>query len=52
VKLVYEDRRFHLGANISLATLAGCLVFYALARRRPASVTSELVKQWNAQQDG
>src|SRR5208282_5512120 len=48
VKLVYEDRRFHLGAAISLATLAGCLVFYFLARRRPASVTAELLKQLNA----
>jgi hypothetical protein len=29
VKLVYEDRRFQLGAIISLATLAGCLIFIA-----------------------
>jgi len=27
VKLAYEDRRFYLGAVISLATLAGCLAF-------------------------
>lgn len=47
VKLVYEDRRFDLGAAISLATLAGCLVFYCVARRRPASVTAELVKRLN-----
>ena len=48
VKLVYEDRRFYLGAVISLATLAGCLVFYGLSRRRPAAVTAELVKQMHA----
>jgi hypothetical protein len=29
VKLVYEDRRFQLGAIISLVTLAGCLIFMA-----------------------
>jgi hypothetical protein len=51
VKLVYEDRRFYLGAAISLATLAGCLVFFCLARRRPAAVTSEMVKQWDATQN-
>ncbi len=50
VKLVYEDRRFYLGAAISLATLAGCLVGYCLSRRRPASATAELVKQWHANQ--
>jgi hypothetical protein len=50
VKLVYEDRRFYLGSTISLATLAGCLVFYCLSRRRPASVTSQLVKRLNAVQ--
>jgi hypothetical protein len=48
VKLVYEDRRFHLGAAISLITWVGCLIFYCLSRRRPASVTAELVKRWNA----
>ena len=48
VKLVYEDRRFYLGTAISLATLAGCLLFYGLSRRRPASVTSELVKRLHA----
>ncbi len=52
VKLVYEDRRFHLGATISLATLAGGVVFYGLSRRRPASITAELVKQLDAQQNG
>jgi hypothetical protein len=36
VKLVYEDRRFYLGAVISVVTLAGCLVFFCLPRRRPA----------------
>jgi hypothetical protein len=32
VKLVYEDRRFHLGAVVSLTTLAGCLIFYCFRR--------------------
>ncbi len=36
VKLVYEDRRFQLGAVISLVTLAGCLGFYVWHRRRTA----------------
>ena len=35
VKLVYQDRRFYLGAVISLVTLVGCLVFYFRPRRRP-----------------
>ena len=48
VKLIYEDRRFYLGVTISLATLAACLVFYCLSRRRPAAVTAELVKQLHA----
>jgi hypothetical protein len=52
VKLVYEDRRFQLGAKISLAILAGCLVFYLLSRRRPASVTAELVKRQHAIETG
>jgi hypothetical protein len=34
VKLVYEDRRFRLGAGISLATLAGCLAFLVRETRR------------------
>ena len=33
VKLVYEDRRFYLGAVVSLTTLAGCLIFYCFPRR-------------------
>ena len=33
VKLVYEDRRFYLGAVVSLTTLAGCLIFYCIPRR-------------------
>jgi len=37
VKLVYEDRRFYLGAIISLVTLAGCLGFCAFRRRHGAS---------------
>ena len=32
VKLIYEDRRFYLGAAISLITLAGCLIFYSWQR--------------------
>ncbi|HTY88746.1 MAG TPA: hypothetical protein VMB80_14860 [Candidatus Acidoferrum sp.] len=36
VKLVYEDRRFQLGAVISLATLAGCLLAFIRPRRQPA----------------
>ncbi len=35
VKLVYEDRRFYLGATVSLTTLAGCLIFLCLRRRVP-----------------
>lgn len=35
VRLVYEDRRFYLGAVVSLTTLAGCLACY-FWRRRPA----------------
>jgi hypothetical protein len=37
VKLIYEDRRFHLGATISLTTLAGCLIFFCLCRRAPTT---------------
>jgi hypothetical protein len=37
VKLVYADRRFQLGAVISLATLAGCLIFWRAQRREPAA---------------
>ena len=48
VKLAYEDRRFYLGSTISLATLAGCVLIYGWSRRRPASVTAELVKQLSA----
>jgi Bacterial membrane protein YfhO len=33
VKLVYEDRKFYLGAIISLATLAGCVIFFCLRCR-------------------
>jgi hypothetical protein len=33
IKLVYEDRRFYLGAAISLMTLAGCLIFLCLRYR-------------------
>ena len=44
VKLVYADRRFQLGVIISLATFAGCLIFYCRIRRRPASVAEEPVK--------
>jgi hypothetical protein len=36
VKLVYADRQFQLGAVISLATLAGCLIFYCRLRPRRA----------------
>jgi hypothetical protein len=36
VKLVYEDRRFHLGVVVSLVTLAGCGIFHRFGRRRPA----------------
>jgi hypothetical protein len=36
VKLVYEDRKFYLGAIISLTTLAGCLIFSCLRRHAPA----------------
>ena len=28
VRLVYEDRRFNFGAVVSLATLAGCGIFF------------------------
>jgi hypothetical protein len=38
VKLVYEDRRFFFGAAISLATLAGCLIFCFRPRRRPTPI--------------
>jgi hypothetical protein len=34
LKLVYEDRRFQIGAAISLAMLAGCLIFWGGSRRR------------------
>ncbi|MGA3268788.1 MAG: hypothetical protein ABSE16_18455 [Verrucomicrobiota bacterium] len=34
VRLTYEDRRFHLGAVLSLATLCGCLGFCCVRRRR------------------
>jgi uncharacterized membrane protein YfhO len=34
VKLVYRDARFRLGAVISLATLAGCLLAWPLVARK------------------
>jgi hypothetical protein len=37
VKLVYEDRRFYLGATVSLATLAGCLIFLWRCHRTTAA---------------
>ena len=44
VKLVYEDRRFKLGAVISLATLMGCLIFHCFGRHQPKPAAEELVK--------
>jgi uncharacterized membrane protein YfhO len=38
IKLVYEDRKFHLGAIISLATLAGCLIGFCLMGNKRYSV--------------
>ncbi|MGA9450378.1 MAG: YfhO family protein [Verrucomicrobiia bacterium] len=45
VKLVYEDRRFHLGVIISLVTLAGCGIFYCFRRFRPATGAENPIKQ-------
>jgi hypothetical protein len=36
IKLVYRDRRFRIGAWISLCTLAGCLICFAL-KHKPRS---------------
>jgi hypothetical protein len=44
VALVYDDRRFHLGAAISLMTLAGCLIFFWLRRRSRAQTADVLAK--------
>jgi hypothetical protein len=38
IKLVYEDRQFYLGAIISLATLAGCLMIFCLEGVKKLSV--------------
>ena len=38
VKLIYSDRKFYFGAAISLATLAGCLIF-ALRKKAGAPVS-------------
>ncbi len=45
VKLIYEDRRFHLGVIISLITLAGCGIFYCFRRFRPATGAENPIKQ-------
>jgi len=45
VKLVYEDRRFHLGVLVSLITLAGCGFLYCFGRRRPAQSTENRIRQ-------
>ena len=45
VELIYVDRRFQLGAVISLATLAGCLVFYCRRPRRPAPDAEDSINQ-------
>ena len=37
VKLIYQDRRFHLGVILSLATLAGCLAAFFPFRPRTGS---------------
>lgn len=44
VKLVYEDRRFYLGAVISLGMLMGCLVFWRVQRCQSPSGANVLVK--------
>jgi hypothetical protein len=38
VRLVYEDRRFNFGAVVSLATLAGCGIFFFRRGRRRAGL--------------
>jgi hypothetical protein len=45
VKLVYEDRRFYLGAIVSLTTLAGCVIFCCFRRCRPAPGAEDPMKQ-------
>ena len=44
IKLVYEDRQFHLGGIISVTTLAGCLLFLCLCRRATTEELSERAK--------
>jgi hypothetical protein len=44
VKLVYEDRRFYLGAVVSITTLAGCVIFLCIRRNQPKPAAEGLLK--------